>query len=123
MKKTDYGTGLQNGGIGTLRADRYANSWSTASLNDAIKKFAGSNPEITRTIKGKRIYTNRETGIQVVEDTSGKYFRIFDPNVKGKRSYLDMSGNIPNNKQLENGKLAGRSQSEYNQVTHFKISD
>lgn len=57
--------------------------------------FAGSNPIITRTIKGKRIYTYRETGIEVVQDTSGKYFRIFDTNVKGRRAYLDIDGNIP----------------------------
>ncbi|HHL2560932.1 TPA: hypothetical protein ACQ31I_002846 [Yersinia enterocolitica] len=34
---------------------------------------------------------------------------------------LDLEGNIPNNKALENGKLTGRNQSEYNEITHFKI--
>ena len=48
-------------------------------------------------------------------------FRIYNPNISGKRAYLDLNGNIPNNKLLENGKEAGRSQGEYNAVTHFNI--
>lgn len=34
---------------------------------------------------------------------------------------MDLNGNIPNNKILENGKENGRTQSEYNSVTHFNI--
>jgi hypothetical protein len=86
-----------------------------------LSKFAGKNPLVTTTDKGKKIFTNSETGIQVVQDVNGNYFRIYDPSIPGKRGYLDMNGNIPNNKILENGKQAGRSQSEYNQVTHFNI--
>ncbi|MFH8133253.1 hypothetical protein ABU178_03530 [Pantoea osteomyelitidis] len=86
-----------------------------------MKKFAGSEPIISITDKGKRIYANPSTGVQVVEDMNGKYFRIYNPSIAGKRAYLDLEGNVPNNKTLENGNLAGRSQSEYNEVTHFKI--
>lgn len=106
---------------GAERAAKFAQNWPEADLSVAVEKFAGSNPVVTMTDKGKRIYTNQETGIQVVEDTSGGYFRIFDPSISGKRAYLDLDGNIPNNKTLENGTLTGRSQSEYNEVTHFKI--
>jgi hypothetical protein len=50
---------------------------------------------------------------------SGNYFRIYNPNISGKRAYLN--GNVPNNKLLKNGKQTGRSQAEYNEVTHFNI--
>jgi hypothetical protein len=59
----------------------------------------------------------------VVEDTNGNYYRIFDPSLPGKRRYLDMDGNIPNNRIDELGRQVGRTQAEYNQVTHFKIGD
>ena len=51
----------------------------------------------------------------------GNYFRIEDTNISGKNKYLDLEGNIPNNKTLENGKQTGRSKEEYRQVTHFNI--
>ncbi len=108
---------------GAARAAKYSKEWPVASLDDAVNKFSGTNPVITTTAKGKRIYTNPETGIQVVEDTTGKYFRVFDPNVTGKRAYLDLEGKIPSNKVLENGKQAGRNQAEYNKATHFNISE
>lgn len=114
------GKGITNG---ASRAAKFSKEWPAANLDDAVNKFAGSNPVITTTAKGKRIYTNPQTGIQVVEDTAGKYFRVFDPNITGKRAYLGIDGKIPSNKLLENGKQAGRSQAEYNQVTHFNISE
>ncbi|MEZ2895455.1 hypothetical protein [Providencia rettgeri] len=106
---------------GAERAKKFAENWPEADLNESIDKFAGKSPIVTTTDKGKRIYENTENGIQVVEDTSGDYFRIYDPSLPGKRKYLDLDGNIPNNKLLPNGKQVGRSQGEYNQVTHFKI--
>ena len=90
-------------------------------MDDAVTKFAGSNPVVTTTAKGKIIFTNPNTGIQVVQDVNGNYFRIYDPSISGKRAYLDLNGNIPNNKILESGKQIGRTQGEYNQVTHFNI--
>ncbi|EKT7570159.1 hypothetical protein A8N28_004846 [Salmonella enterica] len=105
---------------GADRSQKYSSNWATADLDEAIKKFAGENPIINVTDKGKRIYTNPDTSIQVVEDMKGKYFRIYDPNHSGKRAYMDVDGNIPNNK-MENGKETGRSQGEYNEVTHFNI--
>lgn len=75
-----------------------------------------------KTSKGKTIYKNNETGIQVVVDNSGNYFRIENINLTGKRRYLDLNGRIPNNKVV-NGKTSGRSTSEYNQVTHFNNTD
>lgn len=106
---------------GAARAQRFSQNWPSADLGAAVNKFAGSDPLITITESGKQIYTHPKTGIQVVEDLSGNYFRINDPSLPGKRTYLDLDGNIPNNRVLETGKLVGRTQSEYNEVTHFNI--
>ena len=64
--------------------------------------------EVSTTAKGKTIYKNSETGVQVVYDNSGNYFRIQNTNLSGRRSYLDLNGSIPNNKTV-NGKIMGRS--------------
>ena len=104
---------------GAARAALYSANWAKANLNSAVEKFAGSNPIVSTTDKGKRIYKNPQNGIEVVEDMNGNYFRIYDPSLPGKRKYLNLEGIIPSNKTLPNGKQAGRTQSEYNEVTHF----
>lgn len=86
-----------------------------------INKFASGSDAI-KTSTGKTLYKNSETGIQVVSDDAGNYFRIENTNLTGKRRYLDLEGNIPNNKVV-NGKTSGRNQAEYNQVTHFNNVD
>ena len=106
---------------GAERAALYSEQWPSANLQEAINKFVGENPTISITEKGKRIYSNENSSIQIVEDLNGSYFRIYDTSISGKRKYLDMNGDIPNNKVSENGKQVGRSQAEYNQVTHFNI--
>jgi len=108
---------------GAQRAEKYGSNWPTASLDDTVNKFVGDSPVVSFTDSGKKLYTNPDTGIQVVEDLNGGYFRIQDTSISGRRSYLDLEGNIPNNKTLENGTQAGRSQAEYNSVTHFKIEN
>jgi hypothetical protein len=105
---------------GAARAAQYAKNWPEADLDDAISKFSGPHPVTSTTEKGKKIYTNPVTGVEIVEDLNGDYFRIYDPSKPGKRKYLDLSGNIPNNKILPNGKKTGMTQSEYNEITHFK---
>jgi len=50
---------------------------------------------------------------------NGNYFRVYDPSLPGKCKYLNLDLIVPSNKTLPNGKLTGRSQSEYNEVTHF----
>lgn len=106
---------------GAVRAKKFSGNWRTADLDAALKKFAGNHPLVTTTNSGKRIYAHPETGVQVVEDLSGDYFRINNPSLPGKRTYLDLDGIVPNNKILEGGKQIGRTQSEYNEVTHFNI--
>lgn len=106
---------------GAHRANQYSRNWQKASLKDARKKFAGDNPKVTHTKSGKIIHENRNTGVQVIYDREGDYFTLVNPAIKGDRKYLDLDGNIPNNKTLPNGKKAGRSKSEYREATHFKV--
>jgi len=105
---------------GAVRAQRFSSGWANASLEDAINKFA---PDAEAVQNGQKIlYTNEKTGVQVVYDEAGNYFRIQDTKLTGRRQYLDMEGNIPNNKVV-NGRQTGRSQAEYNQATHFNNLD
>ena len=63
--------------------------WGDASLNEAINRFA-PNVEPVITSKGKIIYNNQETGISVVYDKNGNYFRIEDTTRPRGRNYLDI---------------------------------
>jgi len=104
---------------GAARAQQFGSNWSRASLSDAIQNFAGPNYRMHRTATGKEIYENPTTGVQVVYDTSGQYFRIHNPNLTGRRTYLDLNGTVPNNRINADGTQSGRTQGEYNAVTHF----
>jgi len=106
---------------GANRAAAYGAKWPKASLRDAIDKFAPGAKGVPNATGEKIIYPG-SNGRQVVYDTAGKYFRIEDTTMPGKRRYIDMDGNVPNNK-VENGRTTGRSQAEYNQVTHFTNID
>ena len=103
---------------GKKRAIKFSTQWKKADLNKNIKKFAGKNSKVSTTETGKTIYKNQKTGMQLVVDKAGKYFRIQNTKLTGKRCYLDLNGKIPNNKII-NGKIIGNSQAEYNQLTHF----
>lgn len=105
---------------GAIRSAKFGSGWPKASLKDAINKFAPGAKGV-KTSTGKTIYTNPNNGIEVVADDAGKYFRVRNPNIK-RRGYLDLDGNVPNNK-IVNGKQMGRTQAEYNQITHFNNSD
>ena len=103
---------------GAGRAAEYGGGWESASLNEAIEKFVPGAEGVLSKNGKKMIYSNKGTTIQVVYDESGNYFRIENTALTGKRKYLDFDGNIPNNKII-NGKHRGRSQDEYNKVTHY----
>lgn len=70
---------------GADRAQQYSGFWKSASLQEAISKFApNTQPKYTNT--GKIIYRNDQTGIEVVYDRYGNYFRIFDTNISEKKN-------------------------------------
>lgn len=108
---------------GADRAAQYSDSWQSGSVKDAINRFA---PDATPTYtdSGKIFFRNETTGIEVVYDKNGNYYRIIDTNLSGRRTALDIDGNIlPNNVQTERGTMRGMTQSEYNAITHFNNSD
>ena len=116
----EMGFTQQNKAGGAGRANLYSQNWQEADLNAAIRKFVGTNLSVSFTPKGKAIY-QEQNGIQIIHDIEGNYFRILDTKISGKRPYLDLNGNIPNNKINTNGNQQGHTQAEYNEVTHFKI--
>lgn len=108
---------------GADRAVQYSSSWKEGSVKEAIKKFA-PNATPVYTDKGKIIFRNDSTGIEVVYDKNGNYFRIIDTNLTGRRTALDLDGNkIPNNITTEKGTQRGMSQGEYNAASHFNNTD
>ncbi|WP_460137712.1 RHS repeat-associated core domain-containing protein [Pseudomonas sp. S1_E04] len=117
--KADEGDAVLPKTGGAERSAKYSANWKTANLNENIVKFAGTDPTVTTTDKGKKIYKNPLNGVEVVEDINGNYFRIYDPSLPGSRRYLSLEGVVPNNKTSLSGKQMGRTQSEYNEATHF----
>ena len=106
---------------GATRAMQYSSQWENASLTEAINRFA-PNAKPIETSKGKVIYSNNETGISVVYDKNGNYFRIEDTTKPRGRNYLDINGNDMNN-EIVNGKQRGRNRADYQKVTHFNNTD
>ena len=121
VKKDGSESGSKTVKNGATRAAQYSSEWGDASLQEAIDKFV-PNVEPVVTSKGKFIYNNQETGISVVYDKNGNYFRIEDTTRPRGRNYLDIDGNDMNN-EVVNGKTRGRSRADYQRVTHFNNSD
>ncbi len=108
---------------GLERAQKYGSNWTEASLSEVVDDLA---PDAVPYINenGKLIYANPDTGIQIVYDIEGNYFRIQDTFMSGKRVYLDLNGNkLPNNVTNCDGTMSGMSKGEYNQLTHFTNID
>jgi len=88
--------GANSGGAG--RAARFGSNWQRASLARTVERIAGKNPLVESTASGKQIYRNPDTGLQVVYDVKGNYFRVENPAARGPARYLDQHGNeIPPN--------------------------
>jgi RHS repeat-associated protein len=113
---------------GAARAAKWGANWSRASLGKAIERFAGPNATTWLTKTGKRIYENPATGVQVVEDVEGKYFRIWKPDSLGGKNgdYVGMLGQIPAPaRRVKGGAIKNVPlQGEYLEAaTHFLIDD
>ncbi|WP_147319996.1 hypothetical protein [Chitinophaga silvisoli] len=101
-----------------LLANGYKANWATDDLQSAITKFVGKDATFELSKSGKIIWKSESSSIEVIQDPLNKYFRILDTKLTGKRNYIDLNGNVPNNKVV-NGKTTGNSQAEYNELTHY----
>ncbi|MBR0726905.1 RHS repeat-associated core domain-containing protein, partial [Bradyrhizobium manausense] len=112
---------------GAIRAAQFGEMQGRASLSETVANVSGTNPTITYTASGKTIYANPETGLQVVYDNAGNYFRVENTNVTGALRYTDQYGNaIPANVPLV--KPSGSTQTGVppevrRALTHFNNTD
>ncbi|SDG97912.1 filamentous hemagglutinin [Paraburkholderia steynii] len=108
---------------GAARATANSGNWSSGSLSQTVQNIVGSNPQVTYTTSGKTLYTNPTTGMSVVYDNAGNYYRV--QNAAGQ--YLDQSGNvIPNNVPLigpNKTTQTGVPSGVRNGLTHFNNTD
>jgi RHS repeat-associated protein len=115
------------GGAGAARAARFGDNWQSVSLKETISTVAGDAAVVTKTASGKVIYTHPETGVQVVHDVAGNYFRVENPAAIGSRRYLDQFGKlIPDNVPLVKPRGSteiGVPKDVRNALTHFNNAD
>ncbi|MEJ8800270.1 VENN motif pre-toxin domain-containing protein, partial [Trinickia caryophylli] len=108
---------------GAARAATNSGNWSSGSLSATVQNIVGSNPDVTYTTSGKTIYTNPATGMSVVYDNAGNYYRVQN----GAGQYLDQSGNaVPNNVPLigpNRTTQTGVPSGVRNGLTHFNNTD
>jgi hypothetical protein len=107
------------------RAKKYSSHWRSGSARETVDKIAGPNPTVTQS-GSKTIYTNPQTGKEVIVDRGGKYFRVRDPAIPGRRTYTAINGNAVSNTMPNPdnpGKLMGKPQGDYNSETHFNDID
>jgi hypothetical protein len=108
---------------GADRAKDFGDTWQKASIQEVIDKFVKGAIPSEVNLRGKRTYQIEGGRYQIVEDVNGHYFRILDtsrPGKSNKRKYVDLNGNDMNNITV-NGKTRGRSDDEFEAVTHFLI--
>jgi RHS repeat-associated protein len=120
---------LREGGelAGLVRTLRFGSNWPSASLSEAIATVAGNNPNVASTL-GKVIYENPETGLQVVHDLGGNYFRVRNPGLAGVSQYLDLTGgkipaNVPILRSSGGYVYSGVPRDVRQALTHFLNSD
>ena len=101
------------------RKAKYKANWESVNINDVIAKFA---PNYEVTYSGTKMkFQTPGSKYRVVADIIGGYLRIEDTSSTGRHRYLDLEGNVPNNFITERGTQQGRSNADYNRVTHFRI--
>ena len=114
---------------GAERARMYGGNWQGVSAKDTIARIAGPRPDITHTESGKTIYRNPSTGLQVVYDNAGRYFRVEDTGAAGTGAaqYVDqfgkpIPGNVPEFKSSRT-RRTGIPPEVREALTHFKDTD
>jgi filamentous hemagglutinin len=77
---------------GARRAAQFGENWQSASLKETVGTVAGDSPVVSPAPSGKVIYTNPDTGLRVVYDPAGNYFRVENPALAGELRYMDQFG-------------------------------
>ena len=105
---------------GIARAEKYKGNWESVNINNVVDRFApGSDPEFEN---GKIVFKSKNGKYAVVTDVGGGYLRIRDMTKNSaKASYLNLDGSDGHNYVGTDGKIHGKSKSEYNKTTHFRI--
>ncbi|MEG2508253.1 MAG: hypothetical protein RSA74_02305 [Chryseobacterium sp.] len=70
---------------GQERAIKFGAEWQESNLSKTIVKFA-PHAKPTYTLTGKTLYLNPITGIQIVVDNAGGYFRIQNTKLSFERN-------------------------------------
>jgi hypothetical protein len=114
-------TTVPNIAPGASRANKFSNGWGNGSLRNTVDNVA---PDAVPydTPSGKTIYSNDQTGKQVVYDKAGNYYRVEDTNINGKRRYVGTDGTDVS-KKMVNEVQWDLSKDEYQQATHFNNTD
>ena len=100
---------------------RYREKWQTVNINEFVKKYApGAKGKISEDGR-KIIYKSKHSSLQVSTDVAGGYCRLEDTSIQGIGRFLDINGKDARNYINERGKKQGRSRSQFNEVTHFRI--
>ena len=103
---------------GMERSAKYKNQWQSVNINDFVQKFT---PDPTISVdKGKLTFLSKDGKIAIIADLGGTYCRLADMS-SGKPLYLDINGKDARNYTDANGKQHGRSKSERQEITHFRI--
>lgn len=92
------------------RTRLYGATWQKGKLLDAIARFGGERPHVYTDGYKVRI-ANRETGVEILDDPEGQYYRIVRPNGLGDL-FLDVEG-----------RLVVRQDAEGLAKTHFSYAD
>lgn len=102
-------------------SSRFKENWQTVNINEFVKRFVpGAKGKISE--DGRKIYYyNKHNSLRITTDVAGGYCRLEDMSINGIGRFLDINGNDARNYINERGKKQGRSRSQFNEVTHFRI--
>lgn len=100
------------------RRKRFGDNWESVDINEVVAEIAPNGKIGIR--DGKIFFTNKEETMRVVADVSG-YLRVERLPETTNGSYLDRHGKDVHNYTDERGKQHGRTKSDFNRVTHYRI--
>lgn len=103
---------------GYERRKKFGANWEPVNINEVVAEIA---PNGKIEIRGSKIlFINSEETRRVVADVSGSLRVEALPETKNG-NYVDRHGKNVHNYMDERGKQHGRSKSEFNRITHYRI--